>query len=296
MPPHVRPRAEETPPFPPAKPLFVPCGESACPRAGVSVQKANANISSIQSTVNAAIAAEAYPSPPSPPLSSTAVTPAPSPPAYGAAGYGNAGANFIPSVAANSLLNGKQLASGTTRTYYIACQEVLWNYTPSMTDIVSGGFVPDPYLPRGLSQKGWSKKRYVQYSDGTFTTTVPQPSWMGLMGPMMRLAVGDFLKVNFLNNCSIPTTMHAHGVRKGRSEGRPDGRLSSSSAPSFFAPSNSLTRPPSSPGHILFCCWTRSSTPTTARVRGAPSEGKGATSRWAAPTPIPGMRTRPRAP
>ena len=81
----------------------------------------------------------------------------------------------------------------TTRIYYVAAEDVDWNDAPLDSDPVFGRPLPEPW---GV-QTVHAKQRYVQYTDGTFTTTVPQPAWQGILGPMIRGVVGDTIKVVF---------------------------------------------------------------------------------------------------
>ena len=97
----------------------------------------------------------------------------------------------------------------TTRIYYVAAEDVDWNYAPLDSDPVFGRPLPEPW---GV-QTVYAKQRYVQYTDGTFTTTVPQPAWQGILGPMIRGVVGDTIKVVFHNKTGMPLSIHPHGVR-----------------------------------------------------------------------------------
>jgi len=100
----------------------------------------------------------------------------------------------------------------TTRIYYVAAEDVDWNYAPLDSDPVFGRPLPEPW---GV-QTVYAKQRYVQYTDGTFTTTVPQPAWQGILGPMIRGVVGDTIKVVFHNKTGMPFSIHPHGVRYDR--------------------------------------------------------------------------------
>ena len=93
--------------------------------------------------------------------------------------------------------------------YYVAAEDVDWNYAPLDSDPVFGRPLPEPW---GV-QTVYAKQRYVQYTDGTFTTTVPQPAWQGILGPMIRGVVGDTIKVVFHNKTGMPLSIHRHGVR-----------------------------------------------------------------------------------
>src|SRR6266705_808894 len=74
---------------------------------------------------------------------------------------------------------------GATREYFIAAEEVVWDFAPSGRNLVHGGPIPKPYRTK------WKKARYVQYTDGTFATQTPQPPWLGVLGPIIRAEVGD---------------------------------------------------------------------------------------------------------
>jgi len=108
------------------------------------------------------------------------------------------------------------------RDYYIQAEEVLHDYGPTGVDGLTGQpfaghehadhlMVNNPSL-RQIGSKYW-KCRYIEYTDGTFTQQVPRPPWMGLLGPVLRAEVGDYLGVLLSNkNCSKAITMHPHGV------------------------------------------------------------------------------------
>jgi len=57
---------------------------------------------------------------------------------------------------------------------------------------------------------------YVGYTDGTFTTPSPQTTEVmenGFLGPVIRAVVGDSITVVLRSNCTIPVTLHAHGLK-----------------------------------------------------------------------------------
>lgn len=118
---------------------------------------------------------------------------------------------------------------GVTRTYYIAADEVKWNYAPTGMNVITGKpLTDDPttalYTQTSGDQIGsiYLKCVYRGYTDGTFTTLAPRPTWLGILGPMIHAEVGDTIKVVFKNNCSIPASMHPHGVLYDKaSEGAP---------------------------------------------------------------------------
>lgn len=107
-----------------------------------------------------------------------------------------------------------------TRTYYIAAEEVAWDYAPSDMNVIKGAawtadeevFVANDDDRIG---KEYIKAVYVEYTDETFTTERPvAPEWThkGILGPIIRAAVGDTIVVVFKNNASLPYSVHPHGV------------------------------------------------------------------------------------
>ncbi len=100
------------------------------------------------------------------------------------------------------------------RTYYIAADDVLWNFAPSGRDLVSGTPLPS----RQALQLGWTyhKAIYREYTDATFRhlkPRIPSEAYLGLLGPVIRAEVGDTIVVVFKNNTRLHLSMHAHGVK-----------------------------------------------------------------------------------
>ncbi len=124
--------------------------------------------------------------------------------------------NGLPSQAADT----SAANTGTVRTYYIAADEVEWDYAPSNIDQVSGkAFDADErvYTARGAHSIGkvYRKAVYREYTDATFTKLKLRPSseqYLGLLGPIIHAEVGDTIRVVFKNNASRPYSMHPHGV------------------------------------------------------------------------------------
>ncbi|HTR23286.1 MAG TPA: multicopper oxidase domain-containing protein [Terriglobales bacterium] len=113
-----------------------------------------------------------------------------------------------------------QIAAAAVHTYYVAADEVDWNYAPLGTDKMMGmPFMGHSkiYTERGEHRIGttFRKAIYREYTDGTFSTLKPRPAeWehLGLLGPVLRGEVGDTIKVVFKNNATRPYSMHPHGV------------------------------------------------------------------------------------
>jgi FtsP/CotA-like multicopper oxidase with cupredoxin domain len=111
-------------------------------------------------------------------------------------------------------------ASAATRMYYIAADEVVWDYAPSfpinlMTD--------QPFTEEQLVFVGSGPtrigRRYIkavfrEYNPGFTTPRArgPREEHLGILGPIIRAEVGDTVIVHFRNNTRFPASMHPHGV------------------------------------------------------------------------------------
>ena len=106
-------------------------------------------------------------------------------------------------------------AAGQVRTYYIAAEEVEWDYAPLGIDMMTGQAFEGTsaaYTQPGPNHIGhiYRKAIYREYTDDTFRTRKPraaQDEYLGLLGPVLRAEVGDTIKVVFKNNASRPYTM-----------------------------------------------------------------------------------------
>jgi hephaestin len=111
-------------------------------------------------------------------------------------------------------------SAGETRTYYVAADEVNWDYAPSGRDEAMGmefDAVAKGFTETGANHIGrvYKKAIYREYTDATFTHLKPRPpeeQYLGLVGPILRGEVGDTIKVLFKNNGTHPYSMHPHGV------------------------------------------------------------------------------------
>lgn len=110
--------------------------------------------------------------------------------------------------------------TGKTRTYYVAADEVNWDYAPSGRDEAMGhpfNDVEKPYVEAGPHCIGrvYKKAIYREYTDDSFTklkARAPEDQYLGPVGPILRGEVGDTIKVVFRNHASHPFSMHPHGV------------------------------------------------------------------------------------
>jgi hephaestin len=113
-----------------------------------------------------------------------------------------------------------QPTAGQVRNYFVAADEVIWDYAPSGRNQATG----EPYNPfqqavavpgKGVIGNKYKKTIYREYTDATFATLKPRTAdWehLGMLGPLIRAEVGDTIKVVFKNNGRRPFSMHPHGV------------------------------------------------------------------------------------
>lgn len=122
-------------------------------------------------------------------------------------------------------------SSGRTRTYYIAADEISWDYVPgARNEIANQPFAESAFVRNGPPQPvstAYKKVLYREYTDSTFATLRPRPpEWehLGFLGPLIRGVVGDTLRIVFHNNGHRPYSVHPHGVFYNKdSEGAPYG-------------------------------------------------------------------------
>jgi manganese oxidase len=120
----------------------------------------------------------------------------------------------------NAAQNAPDAAPGKTRTYYIAADQVEWDYAPSgMNQITGEPFSDDEnvFVENGPDRIGkvYLKSQYREYTDATFATLKPIPNkWKhkGILGPVIQAEVGDTIVVVFKNNTPFPASVHPHGV------------------------------------------------------------------------------------
>ena len=106
------------------------------------------------------------------------------------------------------------------RTYYVAADEVEWDYAPGGVDKMMGmKFHGNAtiFTERGPHRIGtvYRKALYREYTDDTFSNLKPRASeWehAGILGPILRAEVGDTIRVVFKNNATHSYSMHPHGV------------------------------------------------------------------------------------
>ena len=109
---------------------------------------------------------------------------------------------------------------GRTRTYYLAADEVRWDYAPLGRNNITGqpfGAAENVFVQQGPDRIGkvYVKALYREYTDASFTHLKPRPpKWqhLGLLGPVIQAEVGDTIVVHFKNQTRFPMSLHPHGV------------------------------------------------------------------------------------
>jgi FtsP/CotA-like multicopper oxidase with cupredoxin domain len=121
-------------------------------------------------------------------------------------------------------------ARAADRVYYIAADEVIWNYAPSAVNKITGrGFSGEANeFTRHTKQhigRQYVKALYRQYTDATFTKRIPRAHserYLGVLGPIIRAEVGDTVTLVFKNHTHHRLSVHVHGLRYDKgNEGAP---------------------------------------------------------------------------
>lgn len=100
-------------------------------------------------------------------------------------------------------------------TYYIAAEEVQWDYTPRGRNLAGTPDIESAETSAARGHRVYWKAIYREYTDATFTTLKQRPpEWehLGILGPLIRAEVGDTIKVVFKNRTKLFCTMHPHGL------------------------------------------------------------------------------------
>lgn len=144
-----------------------------------------------------------------------------------------------------------QQADCVLRKYYIAIREEDWDYSPSKHNLVTNASIKQDehasvFLSSGPTRIGsvYKKAVYRQYTDDSYTTEIPKPTWLGFLGPILRAEVDDAMEVHLKNFASRPYSLHPHGVfYKKDSEGAlyPDGTGGHSKIDDAVPPNKSYT-------------------------------------------------------
>ncbi len=109
-------------------------------------------------------------------------------------------------------------ANAATRTYYVAAEEVEWDYAPEGQELMMGHpFTEDQnvFVEPSDSRIGsiYHKVRYTAYTDDSYTVKAQvKDASLGILGPIVHAEVGDTIQYILKNNSTIPVSAHPHGV------------------------------------------------------------------------------------
>ncbi|XP_076876686.1 ferroxidase HEPHL1 [Brachyhypopomus gauderio] len=105
------------------------------------------------------------------------------------------------------------------RTFFIDIKEENWDYAPGGYNRISGKSAADDphasvFLLQGPHRIGhvYKKAIYKQYTDGTYTTEIPKPAWLGYLGPVLKAEANDTIELHLKNSASRRYSVHSHGV------------------------------------------------------------------------------------
>uniref|UniRef100_A0A8C7JN55 ferroxidase n=1 Tax=Oncorhynchus kisutch TaxID=8019 RepID=A0A8C7JN55_ONCKI len=114
----------------------------------------------------------------------------------------------------------KPRPNGEVREYFIAAEEVLWDYAPSQVNHGTGKPLNTDGSVTSLGNDRiggkYKKVQYKEYTDNTFTVQkerTPEELHLGILGPVIRAEEEDTIKVVFKNKASRPFSMQPHGVQ-----------------------------------------------------------------------------------
>ncbi|KAM9436458.1 ferroxidase HEPHL1-like [Clarias gariepinus] len=113
--------------------------------------------------------------------------------------------------------------------FYLAAEEVEWDYAPNRTwELEKFNKTADEsygslYLTKSENRIGSKYKKvvYHRYKDETFTTLDaigPNEEHLGILGPILRVQVGEKVQVVFKNKATRPFSVHAHGVKTSKAQ------------------------------------------------------------------------------
>jgi len=114
-----------------------------------------------------------------------------------------------------------EVAFAAERLYFIAADEIVWDYAPSypINPMAAERFDENAniYLGHAPNRIGrrYIKAVYREYADAGFKALKPRTSseqHLGILGPIIRAEVGDTITVVFRNNTRFPVGIHPHGV------------------------------------------------------------------------------------
>uniref|UniRef100_A0A8C9YMD7 Coagulation factor V n=1 Tax=Sander lucioperca TaxID=283035 RepID=A0A8C9YMD7_SANLU len=103
----------------------------------------------------------------------------------------------------------EQKRYSTTWTYYIAAEEIVWDYAPNMDFTLQ-------YLRRSPTRIGGKYKKavYSLFRNESFTERLEpkqRKNELGILGPVIKAQIRDVIKIVFKNMASRPYSIYPHG-------------------------------------------------------------------------------------
>uniref|UniRef100_H2ZM29 Plastocyanin-like domain-containing protein n=1 Tax=Ciona savignyi TaxID=51511 RepID=H2ZM29_CIOSA len=127
--------------------------------------------------------------------------------------------SFVNEHYTNGMTGSIEILVDLVRTYYIAAEEYLWDYAPTGNDLMSGESLRNSrkkssrFYSDGRNRIGsiYMKAHYVRYTDEMFRTQFeisPIDRHLGSLGPVIRVEVGETLRIVFKNSASRSYSFH----------------------------------------------------------------------------------------
>uniref|UniRef100_A0A3P9KGY4 ferroxidase n=1 Tax=Oryzias latipes TaxID=8090 RepID=A0A3P9KGY4_ORYLA len=115
-----------------------------------------------------------------------------------------------------------QKRQSTEWKYYIAAEEVVWDYSPNMQEHVDEDFKRQ-YLTQSSTRIGakYKKAVYTLYKNESFTERLENAqikNELGILGPVIRAQIRDVIKIIFKNMASRPFSIYPNGLMIEKSQ------------------------------------------------------------------------------
>ncbi|XP_048213738.1 coagulation factor V [Perognathus longimembris pacificus] len=126
--------------------------------------------------------------------------------------------------------------SGNRKYYYIAAEEISWDYSKFAEREVD----PDDDTDDTPEDTTYKKVVFRKYLDSTFTRRDPRGEYeehLGILGPIIRAEVDDVIQVRFKNLASRPYSLHTHGLSYEKSS---EGKTYEDDSPEWFQDDNAI--------------------------------------------------------
>ncbi|XP_067131458.1 hephaestin-like protein [Centruroides vittatus] len=131
-------------------------------------------------------------------------------------------AQFIIRKCSSSIVNDSFVVPDHSRKYFIAAEEIQWNYAPSnLNKFNNKELTSDEHAAVFFEQQSnriggsYKKAVYRSYTDANFTNRNPrneEEEHLGLLGPVIRIEVGETITLIFKNKASRPYSIFSPAV------------------------------------------------------------------------------------